>query len=103
MKCFEFPVDKSKLEYESEVCYILNSLEKRDIKVNINILTLEKLWYAFSETYDASFLIPNEELIDSFLEWARELDIEDARRMDYYGDKHDEPYEPWVERDYFDE
>lgn len=54
-------------------------------KLNIGYETLEKLWYAFSEKYCAQFLCPDAELMEEFLDYIIDIDVDTASKMDYYG------------------
>ena len=54
-------------------------------RINVSFFTIEKLWYAYSEKYDAQFLVPDEDYLTEFIEWISELEVEDALHMDYYG------------------
>lgn len=46
---------------------------------------LDKLWYVYSETYEAHYLIPDNEFINEFAEWISKLELNDAWKMDHYG------------------
>ena len=100
MKCFEIPhKEKSKFTYPEEMEKIFRYFDAHDIKVNIDLMTVEKLWYGFSEGRCATFLIPDDELISEFLEWASKIDVEEADRMNYYAVLMDKPYRPWEDAD----
>lgn len=96
MKVFEFYKEPEPVSHPEEVAYILNYLsDVGDFPIAISDKRLEILWYAFSEGYDAGFLIPEEDFfLPTFANWLSELDYEDAINMDVYGNirdyKHDE-------------
>lgn len=90
---------RSELTYPESVDYIKCRFEAMDIKVNVDDNTIEKLWYAFSELYDASFLIPDEELVASFIEYIKDIDTDTADRMNYYGTDTGSVYRPWDRED----
>lgn len=97
MKVIELPRRsvRSDLTYPESVNYIKCRFESLDIKVNVDDNTIEKLWYAFSELYEASFLIPDEELVDNFIEYIKDIDTDTADRMNYYGTDTGYVYRPW--------
>lgn len=97
----ELPVKsvRSKLSYPESVDYIKCRFENMDIKLNVDDNTLEKLWYAFSELYDASFLIPDEDLVDRFIEYIKDIDVDTADHMNYYGTVTNEVCRPWDEEE----
>ena len=64
---------------------IIDYLNKKNYIINCNLEILEKLWYAFSEKFDAGWLGPNEQLLENFIEYIKWIDIKDAEKMDYYG------------------
>lgn len=81
--------------YPNEMHTLIGFLEEDKAVLNIDYYTLEKLWYAFSETRCAQFLIVNEATYSDFKDFISKMSAEDARRIDYDGDYRDEPYEPW--------
>jgi hypothetical protein len=52
---------------------------------NVSLFTIEKLWYAYSEKYDAQFLVPDEYYLTEFIDLISKLEVEDSLHMDYYG------------------
>ena len=74
-----------KFSYPEDMKIIEDYLKQKGYAINCKPEELEKLWYAFSERYDAGWLSPNVEFLDFFIEYAKNIDIEDAERMDYYG------------------
>ena len=106
MKCFEFPpipFDECDFDYPDEMRRLLNLLEADNIKINCDLKTLEKLWYAFSEIWEAHFLIvSNSDENDTyprFLKWVKDVDIDTADHMNYYGTVTNEVYRPWDRED----
>lgn len=89
MKVLEFPVKPNELHHPEEVTKLKQYLDDDGIKVNCDLKTLEKLWYAFSETWDASFLIVSRTDEDDtyyrFLEWVRPMTTDIAERIDVFG------------------
>ena len=83
--------DECNFTYPDSMEQIINYLESKG-KINVGYMTLEKLWYAFSETYDAQFLTPDEQLLREFTGFIKALDVNDAIKMDYYGNIGDEPF-----------
>ena len=88
MKVLEFP-EETKLDYPEETKKLKQYLDDDGIKVNCDLKTLEKLWYAFSETWDAKFLIVSradeESAYYRFLEWVKPMTMDIAERIDAYG------------------
>lgn len=93
MKVFDpyIPDDKYDFTYPDSMKKILDYLDANG-KLNVDPHIVEKLWYAFSETYSAQFLIPDDNLLKEFVDYIRDIDIEDAKNMDYYGQIHEEGY-----------
>lgn len=93
MKVFEpnIPEEKYNFKYPESMRVILNYLDQNG-KLNVDPHIVEKLWYAFSEIYCAQFLIPDDDLLKEFVDYVRDIDIEDAKNMDYYGQIHEEGY-----------
>ena len=91
MKVFVSSDENFKYTYPEEMAKIIKYIEDRGT-LNVKYPTLEKLWYAFSETRCAAFLIADDATIDEFLDWIHDLEVEDALKMDYYGDICEEPY-----------
>ena len=85
MKVIELPCDESKFTYPEEMKKLVEKLKDRNIKLNVDLITLEKLWYVFSEKYCASFLIVDDETVSDFVYWAKNVDCEFAQKCDYYG------------------
>ena len=83
--------DECNFTYPDSMKVIIDYLESRGT-LNIGYMTLEKLWYAFSESYCAQFLIPNETLLEQFVDFVKELEVDDAMKMDYYGEIGDSPF-----------
>ena len=75
----------SKLSHFEDVKEIESYLIKKSYSINCNLEILEKLWYAFSENYAATWLIPDNNLIENFIDYAEDIDIKTAKKMDYYG------------------
>ena len=96
MKVFNFNGRPAFVKHQEEVNRIRNYLNNVGyFPIVISDVRLEILWYAFSEMYDAGFLIPEESFfLPEFAEWLSELDFSDAINMDVYGNirdyKHDE-------------
>ena len=101
MKVIELPKKsvRHELTYPESVDYIKCRFEALDIKLNVDDNTLEKLWYAFSELYEASFLIPDEDLVNAFIEYIKDIDTDTADRMNYYGTDVGYVYRPWDKGD----
>lgn len=97
MNVIELPIKSNfdELTYHDEVLMIVRYFENHNIKLNVDLNTVEKLWYAFSEGYDAAFLIPDDELISQFINYIKDIDVSTADHMDYYGDIKDHVYRPW--------
>ena len=93
MKVFDpyIPDDKYDFTYPDSMKNILDYLDANG-KLNVDPHIVEKLWYAFSETYSAQFLIPDDDLLKEFVDYIRNIDIEDAKNMDCYGTVHEEGY-----------
>lgn len=85
-----------KFTYPEEMKTIIDYIEKSG-KCNLDYKNLEKAWYVFSEIYDATFLTPDDQFLHDFGEWLTDYDVEEIRRMNYYGYMEDTPYEPWKE------
>ena len=84
MKCFEIPnKEKSKFTYPDEMEKVFRYFDEHDIKVNIDVMTVEKLWYGFSEGRCSIFLTPDDELIGEFLEWASKIDVQRFKLAQY--------------------
>ena len=60
-------------------------LKQEGYAINCKPEELEKLWYAFSGRYAATWLSPTREILDFFIKYAENIDIEDAEKMDYDG------------------
>jgi hypothetical protein len=75
----------SKFSHPKDVKEIENYLIKKGYSINCNLEILEKLWYAFSEKYAATWLMPSNILMGDFIEYAKDIDIKTAKKMDYYG------------------
>ena len=75
----------SKFSHPEDVKEIENYLIKKGYSINCNLEILEKLWYAFSEKYAATWLSPNIEFLNLFIEYVEDIDIKTAKKMDYYG------------------
>ena len=102
MKCLEFPpkpFNECEFDFPDDMRRLVNLLEADNIKINCDLKTLEKLWFAFSETWDAHFLtVGNTDEDDTyprFLEWVNDIDIDTADHMNYYGTITNEVYRPW--------
>lgn len=99
MLCLEFPPKsfyECDFDYPDEMRKLLNLLEADNIKINCDLKTLEKLWYAFSEIWEAHFLsVSNNDTYPRFLKWVRDVDIDTADHMNYYGTVTNEVYRPW--------
>lgn len=106
MKCLEFPpmpFDGCKFEFPDEMKKLVELLEADKIKINCDLMTLEKLWFAFSETWAAHFLtVSNTDENDTyprFLEWVKDIDIDTADHMNYEGDQLVRVFRPWDDED----
>jgi len=106
MLCLEFPptpFDECDFDFPSDMRKLVDFLEADHIKINCDLKTLEKLWYAFSETWDAHFLnVSNDDENDTyprFLEWVKGIDIDTADHMNYYGTVTNSIYRPWDEEE----
>ena len=75
----------SKFSHPKDVKEIENYLIKKGYSINCNLEILEKLWYAFSEKYAATWLMPSNILMGEFIDYAEDIDIKTAKKMDYYG------------------
>lgn len=99
MLCLEFPPGEAKFDYPDDMNKLISLLKRDNIKINCDLNTLEKLWYAFSETWDAHFLgvSDNDEndTYHTFLTWVRKIDIDTADHMNYYGTVTNEIHRPW--------
>ena len=84
MKALIIP-KKEHLTYPKEVQKILDYIEQHGMTLNISKKTLEIMWYAFSELYDANFLTPYDDLLESFTRKLSQVDVEDAESSDAYG------------------
>lgn len=95
MKVFNFNGKPAFIEHQEEVNRIRNYLSNVGyFPIVIEDRRLEILWYAFSEKYDAQFLIPDEEyFLPEFAEWLSKLDYKDAINMDVYGNIRDDKYD----------
>jgi len=91
MKVFIPNEGNFKFTYPDEMEKIIKFVEDRGT-LNVKYPTLEKLWYAFSETWCAEFLIPDEATMSSFIDWMNDLEVDDALKMNYYGEIGDGPY-----------
>jgi hypothetical protein len=87
MKVFELYSPSDPLNYPEYISTIRNYLDNVGIFPKaISDKRLEILWYAFSERYDACFLIPDEDyFLPEFAEWLSKMEYEDAICMDVYG------------------
>ena len=110
MLCLEFPpipFDECDFDFPDDMRKLVNLLERDGIKINCDLKTLEKLWYAFSETWDAHFLgVSDTDENDTYprvLEWVKNIDTETADHMNYYGTVTNEVYRPWDRGDDSDE
>ena len=102
MKCLEFPkkpFEQCKFEYPDEMKKLIDLLEADGIKINCDFKTLEKLWFAYSETWSAYFLtVGNNDKDDTyprFLEWVKDFDLDTAEHMNYEGDQLVRVCRPW--------
>lgn len=102
MKCLEFPptpFDECNFEFPADMKKLVDFLEADHIKINCDLMTLEKLWFAFSETWAAHFLtVSNKDDDDTyprFLEWVKDIDIDTADHMNYYGAVNLTVCRPW--------
>ena len=106
MKCLEFPpipFNECQFDFPDDMRKLVDLLERDNIKINCDLKTLEKLWFAFSETWDAHFLNVSDtdenDTYPRFLEWVKNIDIETADHMNYYGTVTNEVYRPWDEEE----
>ena len=88
MLCLEFPpksFDECGFDFPDDMQKLVNLLERDGIKINCDLKTLEKLWYAFSETWDAHFLNVSDtdenDTYPTFLIWVKGIDIDTADHM----------------------
>lgn len=102
MKCLEFPpkpFNECEFDFPDDMRRLVNLLEADNIKINCDLKTLEKLWFAFSETWSAHFLtVGNTDEDDTyprFLKWVKDIDIDTADHMNYYGDINLTVCRPW--------
>lgn len=102
MFCLEFPpkpFNDSDFDFPDDMRTLIRFLEEDNIKINCDLKTLEKLWYAFSETWDAHFLgvsrTDENDTYPRFLEWVKGIDIDTADHMNYYGTVTNSIYRPW--------
>lgn len=102
MKCLECPkkqFDECEFDFPEDMRRLVDLLEADNIKINCDLKTLEKLWFAFSETWSAHFLaVSNSDEDDTyprFLKWVRDIDVDTADHMNYYGDIKEFAYRPW--------
>ena len=84
MKALIIP-KKDKLDHPEEVQKILDYIERHEMTLNISNETLEIMWYAFSEIYEAGFLNPNDDFLSEFTKMLSQVDVEDAESSDAYG------------------
>ena len=85
MKVIELPINENELSYPEEINKLVQKLQNKNIKLNVDKIILEKLWYVFSENYDAAFLVVDDGTVDGFIDWAKDIDYEFAQKCDYYG------------------
>lgn len=98
MKCLEFPpklFSECKFDHPEHMQKLVDRLTADKIKINCDLNTLEKLWYAFSEVYCAQFLILDDETYRDFLNWVENIDTDTADHMDYYGTVTNSVHRPW--------
>lgn len=101
MLCLEFPPKpgETEFDYPDDMNKLISLLERDNIKINCDLKTLEKLWFAFSETWDANFLGVSEDdendTYPTFLKWVKGIDIDTADHMNYYGTVTNEICRPW--------
>ena len=60
------------LTYPEDVSFIRKTIEEKYGILTCSNHKLENLWRKFSNTYEAGFLIPSEELIEHFIYWLEE-------------------------------
>lgn len=89
---------ENRFTYPDAMRQLIGFLEGDEATLNIDYMTLEKLWYAFSETRCASFLIVDTATYSSFKSWVSGISEDDANCMDYDGNILSSPYRPWEER-----
>jgi hypothetical protein len=86
---------------------LVDLLEADGIKINCDLMTLEKLWFAYSETWSAHFLtVGNNDKDDTyprFLEWVEDIDIDTADHMNYEGEQLARVCRPWDDEEDDDE
>ena len=99
---FDPEMEYENFEYPEEMANIKNKLSKYG-KLNISPMNLEKAWYAFSETWDAQFLVVDDDTVKDFLEWIKDRTVEDITRMNYYGEDIGRDYMPWLVSDKYEE
>ena len=90
---------ETKFTYPEEMRQLIGFLESDGASLNVDYMTLEKLWYAFSETWCASFLIVDAKTYSDFKSWVSGISEDDANCMDYDGNILSNPYRPWEERE----
>lgn len=76
MKVFEpnIPEERYNFEYPESMRIILNHLDQNG-KLNVD-----------------PHIIPDDDLLKEFVNYIRNIDIEDAKNMDYYGTIHEKGY-----------
>ena len=89
-------------DYPEEMKKLKNELSKYGT-LNVSPMNLEKAWYAFSETWDAAFLVVDEETIKGFMEWIKSKTVEDIKKMNYCGGDMGRDYMPWLDSDAYEE
>ena len=74
-----------KFSYPEDMKTIEDYLKQKGYAINCKPEELEKLWYVFSDRCAATWLSPSREILDFFIKYAENIDIEDAEKMDYDG------------------
>lgn len=93
----KFEDTETRMTYPDEMMKLIGFLESDGATLNVDYMTLEKLWYAFSETQCASFLVVNRATYSDFKSWVSGISEDDANCMDYEGNILSRPYRPWEE------
>ena len=75
MKAIEIPNKggSERLTHFKDIEEIKTRLNSIEAKINISDKVLEVLWYAFSESWCASWLIVNDETFGDFCDWVEDI------------------------------
>ena len=76
--------------YPDAMKIIIDYMESHG-KLNVDYSYLEKLWYEFSDVYEAGFLEPDDVFLKEFVQWLDGREVEESQKTDY------DDYDRWYD------